>query len=128
VSVTAAADSEAGLQRIALRLARLFRIERVGRLEQRSAATAWRLIERRGILIDVLIAAQQQGRLHVAAAMYPQAFHRALSELRWEVGQCRPVAERRLHEVAVELRLRRGAAAAPSGLRRSVGGQLLGRS
>jgi hypothetical protein len=119
------ANLEAGLPRMTRHLARLFRLERVGRLERHSATMARRLIERRGVLIDTLIAAEHQRRAAVAA--HPPALADALAELSAEIGRCRPSVERRLHELAAELRLRRGGAA-PSGLRGSASGRLLGTS
>jgi hypothetical protein len=120
----AVADPETGLRRTARRITRLFRIERIGRLERRPAATIRRLITRRGALIDALIAAERRRRSD--AETRPPALEQAFAELALEVGECRPSAERRLFELAAELRLRRGEVP-PTGLRPSIGGQLLGR-
>jgi hypothetical protein len=119
----AAADPLSARVRLSRRLARLFRIERAGRLQRCPAATARHLIERRAALIALLIAAEQ--RQPVAAADGAPALDAALRELAREIGHCRPPAERRAADLAGELRLRRGVAAA-SGLGRSRGGRLLG--
>jgi len=105
------------------RVTRLFRIERNGRLARRPAATARYLIERRGAVIDALIAAAARQR-GSAAAGSPE-LDQALHELASEVGRCRPSAELRRQELAAELRLRRGDAPL-SGVRRYSGGRLLG--
>jgi hypothetical protein len=120
-----ATNPDAALPRVTRRVARLFRIERTGRLERCPAPMAQRLICRRGALIQALIAADYQRRAD-AAAQSP-ALAEALGDLASEVGRCRPATERRLEELAAELRLR-GGAAAPTGLRSGVSGRLLGTS
>jgi hypothetical protein len=117
------AAAQAVRLRLARRVARLFRIERAGRLERRPVATARHLIERRGALIDALIATGEFDRRgqHDGPTMLDQA----LRELAIEVGRCRLPAEQRLAALVAELRVRRGVAPT-SGLRGSSGGRFLG--
>jgi hypothetical protein len=117
------ADREAAPLRLARRLVRLFRSERAGRLRRWPDATARHLIARRGALIAALVAAGERGESGDAPRL--PALDDALRELAFEVDRCRPPAERRAQELAAELRLRHGETA-PSGLRRSGGGRLLG--
>ncbi|HTT78229.1 MAG TPA: hypothetical protein VMF86_00980 [Stellaceae bacterium] len=108
---------------LARRLVRLFRIERVGRLQRRPVATARHLIERRGAVIAALVAAEEPARSGEMTGV--PALDDALRQLASEIGRCRPPAEQRFHELAAELRLRHGDMTS-SGLRRSPGGRLLG--
>lgn len=119
-----AAAPDVLLPRVVRRLARLFRIERAGRLTRRRAAIGRHLIARRAALIEVMIAAEYRRRSN-GGALSPTVLQ-ALRELALEVGRCRASAESRRAELAEELRSRRGAA--PSGVRGGAGGRLLGTS
>jgi hypothetical protein len=116
-------DPQAVRLHLTRRVARLFRIERAGGLERRPVATVRHLIERRGALIEALIAAGEPPR--AGAESGPSVLEQALRELAIEVGRCRPSAEQRLAALTAELRLRRGIAPA-SGVRRDSGGRFLG--
>lgn len=118
-----APDLDAAQRRMARRLARLFRIERAGRFEQRPVA-AVRLMERRGALIDALIATLSQRRS--GTDLRSPGLEGALADLAFEVRRSRERAKTRLERLHAELRLRRGDMP-PSGLRGSGGGKLLGR-
>lgn len=110
--------------RLARRLSRLFRVERAGRFERHAAVAARRLIERRGRLIEALIATEQRRR--EAALPPPRALHEALLALADEARRSGAAAADRLTRVQRELRLRR-AGAPGSGMRGAPAGRLLGR-
>jgi hypothetical protein len=119
-----ASDPIARQSRIARRLGRLFRLERAGAFSRRSAETAWRLIARRGELMAELIRIER--RRHEARAPASADFGTAVNELAAEVALSRTYGETLVAGLGAELRARRGETA-PSGLRHSGGGRLLGR-
>jgi hypothetical protein len=110
--------------RVACRLARLFRIERSGRLGRRPSETITRLVERRGRLVDEL--ALLDARRRSLAPWNPVELNLAMGALAKEVDS----AERRclelLAELGAELHRRRGGGTA-TGLRGGADGRLLGR-
>jgi hypothetical protein len=118
--IEAVPDLEARERRLARRLSRLFRIERAGGFDRRSAATVRRLIDRRGALIDALIALERRRGSGRSVAL-----HQAMAELSREVRQAREQAEARIADLRVELGLRRGAGP-PTGLRSGTSGRLIG--
>jgi hypothetical protein len=111
-------------RRLARRLSRLFRIERTGGFDRRPAATIRRLIERRGALIDELIALERRRRSGAAAGS--AALHRSMAELAGEVRRSRDRAEAHSARLQAELGLRRGRGPA-TGLRGGTSGTLIGR-
>ena len=117
-------DLDARQCHIARRLARLFRIERTGGFERRPMAVIRRVIERRGALIDELIACER--RRPNALTGSSAALEQALTELAVEVQQARECIEMRLARLRTELGLRRGAGP-PSGIRDRASGRLIGR-
>jgi hypothetical protein len=117
-------DPTARQSRIARRLGRLFRLERAGAFSRRSAATAWRLIARRGELMAEL--ARMERHRREARVAPPPELRSAVKELAAEVALSRTFGETLVAGLGTELRARRGEAA-PSGLRDGGGGRLLGR-
>lgn len=117
-------DPTARQGRIARRLGRLFRLERAGAFSRRSAETAWRLIARRGELMAELTRIER----HRRDARVPPSpeLGDAVKELAAEVALSRTYGETLAAGLDAELRARRGVTA-PSGLRDSGGGRLLGR-
>lgn len=110
--------------RLARRLARLFRIERRGRLERRPGGVAARFVARRGELVDELMRLEQRRR---SLTPWPlPELDLALAALAREVGSGEQWCHERLAELAAELDRRRGVGTA-TGLRDSGAGQLLGR-
>jgi hypothetical protein len=108
----------------ARRLARLFRIERSGRLNRNPREAVRRLAERRGLLIDELTRLDQQRRL---LGPHPQTeLDSAMGELTREVGQAEQFCLALLGELRDELDGLRGKGS-PSGLRDGAAGKLLGR-
>jgi hypothetical protein len=117
-------ELDAAESRIMRRLGRLFRIERTGGFDRRPTATVRRLVERRGALIDRLIALDD--RRGAVFAPRSGGLDEALADLRREVERARPHAQTRAQRLTAELRLRRGGGV-PTGLRGGAGGQLLGK-
>jgi hypothetical protein len=117
-------QTEAAEGRIARRLARLFRIERLGGFERRSPATASRLVERRGALIAQLIALDD--RRGSVFAPRTGALDEALRALAREVERGRDSAVARADRAMAELQLRRGGWL-QRGIRGGARGRLLGR-
>ena len=108
--------------RAARRLARLFRIERVGGFDRRSEEVVQRLLERRAAIIGELLA------LALAPPDTPQRsadITDALRELAAEVAQSQSRAQERHDVLASELRFRRSSGL--TGLRDGTTGHLLGR-
>jgi hypothetical protein len=104
-------------ERLASRLAQLFRIERTGGLDGRPAAVVRRLLARRAALVEHLIAnCQSPGSAALDAA---------LMQLAGEVRQSRDRALGLLQRLELELRLRRGGGRT-TGMRDGAG-RLLGR-
>jgi hypothetical protein len=118
-----ATDLDAWETSAARRLCRLFRAERGG-IEGRKALTVRRLVERRGALIEALIAAEDR-RGGGRAAPSPKLVQ-AFAELALEVDRCRAQATTRVERLRWALRLRLGDRQA-SGVRGDGGGRLLGR-
>jgi hypothetical protein len=117
-------DLDIGERRLARRLSRLFRIERAGGFDRRPAATVRRLIERRGALIDELIAVERRRRSGNAAGS--AALHQSMAQLADEARRSRDCAEAHSARLRAELELRRGRGPA-TGLRGGAGGTLIGR-
>ncbi|HVH82233.1 MAG TPA: hypothetical protein VM782_22745 [Stellaceae bacterium] len=109
--------------RITRRLARLFRIERSGRLSQWPPGIGERLVGRRALLIEELLQLEQ-GRPD-RDRRPPAALDEAMRALSREVEDAELWCHRRLEELGAELRLRRGLGVT-TGLR-DGGGPLLGR-
>jgi len=108
--------------RLLRRLARLFRAEREGALARRPVALATRLIERRGLLIDQLLALER-GRRDAAPAPELRAAARALAA---EIGAARRDAETRIDRLRRELRAL-GGEGAFTGMRNLAAGRVIGR-
>lgn len=102
------------------RLARLFRIERNGGFEHRSAAIGRKLIERRGQLVNELLT-----DLQAMPARPPPPLDRALAELSQEVEWALDRIRTRLQQIGKDLRLSRGEGL-PTGIRNSPNGHPLG--
>ena len=109
---------------IAHRLVRLFRVERSGRLMRRPAATARRLIDRRGHLIEELTRLEEQRRL--LAPSVSDSLDAVMSALAQEADRGEQRCLEFLAEIGARLSALRGEGTA-SGLRGHAGGQLLGR-
>jgi hypothetical protein len=107
----------------ALRLARLFRIERSGGFDRRPVMVASRLIERRGVLIAALVAIDCERR---RAAQTSPALDQAMAELAREAALSREHVAMRLQQIGKDLRLSRGEGL-PSGIRNRIGGRSLGK-
>jgi len=114
-----------GKARIARRLGRLFRLERAGAFSRRSAETAWRLIARRGELMAELIPDRASPPRGAGAGV---GRFREQRSTNWPPRSrlSRTYGETLVAGLGAELRARRGETA-PSGLRHSGGGRLLGR-
>jgi hypothetical protein len=110
---------------VAHRLRRLFMTERATGFDRQPAATTWRIIERRGAVIEEL---QKLDDLRRALSRSRSIqLDRALRELAQEVSQASKDATRRLEQIGEDLRVRRGEGAS-TGIRGSSDGRLLGRS
>ena len=107
-----------------LRLVRLFRMERTGRLARWPEATAAALTERRGWLIDELHRLEElrRAREPEAVAELELAMGVLARELRYSEQHCLA----RLAELGVELERRREVGATTTGLRHSGVGRVLG--
>jgi len=111
--------------RAARRLRRLFTVERLGVFDRRPAATIWRIIERRGAVIEELRKLDDLRR-----STFPSRsieLDRALRELAEEVSRASDDAGGRLEQIREDLRLR-GGERVSSGIRGDADGRLLGRS
>lgn len=108
----------------ARRLARLFRIERSGRLARRPAETARRLVDRRGDLIDRLLRLDAQRRSRMPWSSVELEL--AMGSLRLEVDRAEQSCLALLARLGAELGRLRGTGPA-SGVRGDAGGLLLGR-
>jgi hypothetical protein len=109
--------------RAARRLARLFRIERSGRIARWPSGIARRLIDRRGRLIDEMVRLEQRRR-----SLEPWSsveLELAMGTLAREVDRTEQHCLERLAELGAELERRRGVGTA-TGLRDVVDGRLLG--
>jgi hypothetical protein len=113
-------------RRIARRLSRLFRIERIGGFDRRPAATVRRLIARRGALIERLIAIERQRYSQEYSLKHSAALQQAMTDLSAEVRQAQEQAAARAERLRLELRLRRGAGL-PTSMRSTASGRLIGR-
>lgn len=110
--------------RLARRLARLFRIERRGRLERWPGGVAARFVARRGELVDELMRLEQRRR---SLTPWPlPELDLALAALAREVSSGEQWCHERLAELGAELDRRRGVGTS-TGLRDSGAGELLGR-
>jgi hypothetical protein len=110
--------------RIARRLARLFKVERAGRLDRLRSAAIGRLIARRAELVENLLDLE---RLRCTSASPPSSeLERALAELRQEVNQASAQMRARMEQISADLRARLGEGP-PSGIRGSGNGRLLGK-
>ena len=109
--------------RVARRLARLFRIERSGRIEDWPSTIVERLIGRRQHLIDELLRLEERRRSREPSprAELDLAMGALAQEADWAEQHCLA----RLAELGAELHRRRGGGTA-TGLRTSPDGQLLG--
>jgi hypothetical protein len=110
--------------RVARRLARLFRIERSGRLERWPSAVVWRLMDRRSRLIDELVRLEERRRSTAPPAR--AALDHPMGALAREVSRAEQHCLERVAVLGAELDRRRGRGTA-TGLRDAVEGQLLGR-
>jgi hypothetical protein len=110
--------------RAARRLARLFRIERSGRLNRHPREAVRRLAERRGLLIDELARLDQRRRSLAPRSL--MELDLAMGELTREVGHAEQVCLALLAGLRDELDRLRGEGN-PSGLRDGAAGKLLGR-
>src|SRR5665213_1466119 len=93
--------------RAARRLARLFRIERAGRLGRRRRETARLFVERRGVLIDELL--RLEARRRSVAPGIPTELDLAMGALRLEVDRAEQSCLALLARLETELGRRRGA-------------------
>jgi hypothetical protein len=109
-------------RRAARRLARLFRIERTGRLARRSDEVSARIIERRGLLVAEL--ARLEARRQSLAPWTTVELDVAMGGLAKEVERGEQRCLELLAELGVELARRRGGV---TGLRDGTEGRLLGR-
>jgi hypothetical protein len=110
---------------VAHRLRRLFTAERANGFDRQPAATTWRIIERRGAMIEEL---QKLDDLRRALSLSRSIqLDRALRELAQEVSRASKDATRRLEQIGEDLRVRRREGAS-TGIRGSSDGRLLGRS
>lgn len=107
--------------RLARRLSRLFRAERMGRVERWPDEIGAQLRSRRARLIDEMLRLDAQRR--AVAPLGPPELARAMAALAEEIGCSEQRCLDRLAELGAELHRRRGAA---TGLR-GGGGQVLGR-
>ena len=110
-------------QRAARRLARMFRIERSGRLARRSAETVRRFIERRGRVVDELT--RLDARRQSLAPRKTAELDLAMGDLAREADQAEQNCQELLAELGAELSHRSGTP--PTGLRDGADGRLLGR-
>jgi hypothetical protein len=108
----------------AQRLARLFRVERSGRLERRPTAITRQLTDRRETLIEELLCLEARRRS--LQPRTPPELDLAMRTLAKEVECSEQRCLERLAELGAELQARRGAAVL-TGLRDGSVGQLLGR-
>ena len=122
-------ESGTGLHRreaaVAHRLRRLFTAERTNGFDRQPAATTWRIIERRGAVIEEL-----QKLDDLRRALSPSRsvqLDRALRELAQEVSRASKDATGRLEQIGDDLRVRRGQSMS-TGIRGGSDGRLLGRS
>jgi hypothetical protein len=109
--------------RLARRLRRLFHIERAGGFERRPAEIVWRLIGRRGQLVDELIRLDAARR--TLAAPTTAALDVAIGKLAHEVREAHARCAARIEAIDDELAQRR-AAGGTTGLRDGASGRLLG--
>lgn len=109
--------------RAAKRLARLFRVERTGRLARCPPELAARLVERRGGLVREL--EQFETRRRSLMPWTDAALDLAMGRLAREVRLTEQYCLGRLAELGAELERRRGGSA--TGLRAGAAGRLLGR-
>lgn len=117
-------DLASAESRIARRLVRLFRIERVGGFDRWGAATAGCLIARRGELVEELLDLDQLRRS--LAVPRPPDLQCALAALSQEVDLAAVRARTRAEQIAADLSCRLGDSP-PSGMRDSGNGHLLGK-
>jgi hypothetical protein len=109
---------------LARRIARLFRMERVGRLIGRSQELTQRLRDRRGELIDALMrtdAARRNLRILISPEL-----QRAVEALWRESGDAKRDADARLDRLRADLLMARGEGI-PSGIRGSAAGRIIAR-
>ncbi|MBV8779135.1 MAG: hypothetical protein JO032_02065 [Alphaproteobacteria bacterium] len=107
----------------ARRLARLFGLERGGRVRRWPPAAAQRLAERRGRLIDELI--ELEARRRSFEPWTPTELDLAMGRLRREIERSEQTCRALLAELGAELAGR--GEAPPSGVRGDAAGRLLGR-
>jgi hypothetical protein len=110
---------------VARRLRRLFKIERGGRFDRLSVATAYRLIARRAALVNELVLLGD-GR-HATAPLHSAELGEAIVELAREIDLSLPHAKMQVERLGRDLRLRRGETLA-TGIRDGANGRLLGKS
>jgi hypothetical protein len=108
----------------ARRLARLFCVERSGRLWRLRAEIWQRLAERRAAVLDEII--QLENRRRGLVPEIPEELDRTMCALAIEVRRSEQRCRERLAELGAALRQLNGAGGA-TGLRDSGGGRLLGR-
>ena len=118
------ADLAARETRLARRLGRLFRVERVGALARRPARVADLLLRRRDALIGELVETDRRRR---AAAIPASAeLDHAAKALSAEIDASRATADDRVESIARQLRAARGEGMS-SGARNDGAGRVLGR-
>lgn len=111
--------------RTARRLGRLFKIEYAGGFDHRPVGTIWRIIERRGAVIQEL---QRLDNLRRSQAPSRSAeLEQAFRELARDVDRASNCARSRVEKIDEDLRVRRREGVA-TGIRGGLDGQLLGRS
>jgi hypothetical protein len=121
----AAVDTIVRKKRIAHRLRRLFKIERVGGFNRLPVATVHRLIARRSALVEELILFDDGRRS--AASSHSAEFEGAIVDLAREVELSLTLAQMRVERLGRDLRLRRGETLL-TGIRDGAYGRLLGKS
>lgn len=110
--------------RLLRRLARLFRIERKGGFARRTAPLAARLIHRRGLLLDQLVAIEIER--NDSAAAPSRELRGAVDALAQEIERARRSAETRLAMLRADLRAL-GGEGIPTGMRNRAAGRVIGR-
>ncbi len=111
--------------RIARRLSRLFRIERNGGFERSPFAIVKKVVDRRGMLVEVLMTIDSKRRS--VGALPSQELEAALTDLSREAERTWDRAHARLEQIGNDLRLSRGEGLA-TGIRTSTAGHNLGTS
>jgi hypothetical protein len=120
----ATGDLAACETRLALRLGRLFRVERVGALARRPARIANLFLRRRDALIAELI--ETDRRRFASATPATPELDRAARALSYEIEASRLSAGERAEKLDRALRAARGEAMA-SGMRNDAPGRVIGR-